>query len=75
MSVPEPFSWMLSPGQTHKSSPASTIGNGLTVTIIESASAHPKAFVPVTMYSVVLLGNTKGFAIFTSVIESAGLHR
>ena len=55
------------------STPASTKGSWLTVTIIESASAHPKAFVPVTMYSVVLLGNTKGFSMFTSVIESAGL--
>ena len=66
---------MLSPGQTHKSSPASTIGNGLTVKIIESASIQPKPSVPVTMYSVVLLGKTKGFAILMSVIESAGLQR
>ena len=56
------------------SSPASTIGNGLTVTIIESASVHPKAFDPIIMYSVVLVGKTKGFAIFISVIELEGVH-
>ena len=72
--TPEAFSWMLSPGQTHKSSPASIIGNGLTVKIIESESVQPKTSAPVTIYSDVLLGKTKGFAIFISVIESAGVH-
>ena len=71
----EPFNCTLSPKQIDVSSPASTKGSGLTVTIIESASAHPKVFVPITIYSVVLLGNTNGLSMFTSVIESAGLHR
>ena len=48
-----PFNCTLSPKQIDVSLPASTKGSGLTVTITESASAHPKAFVPVIMYSVV----------------------
>ena len=65
---------MLSPVQIEVLFPASTLGSGLTFTLIVSVLEQELASVPVTMYCVVSAGQARGLEILILLKLSAGDH-
>jgi hypothetical protein len=62
------------PAQIAVSAPALTFGNGLSVTVTVVLEEQPTPLVPVTVYVLVAVDVTVGFAQLVQLRSVAGLH-